>query len=465
MLRNTQTSALLRFSASVPTSASVRLAAVSIIAMTALFGTAEAATAAPDTSPVIKASAQPPANPQPATPAERIVAVVNGDVISQADVENRGKLFALSTGLPVNPDVLARLRPQVTQQLIDERLRLQEEQRRKIVISDKQIAAAIDDIEKRNGMEPGTLRRKLGDQGVALRTLIDQVRVQIGWGRVLREELGDKLDVSDADVAEQLAQIKAQTGQPEYRVAEIFLPIEDPSKAAETQKFADTIIQQLRAGAPFGVVAAQFSQSQTALQGGDLGWLRVNQMDPQVATLVAEMPDGAVSNPIRVPGGITIVSRRGKREIGSDVATVLSLRQVFLPFSSPLNVSAPTDQQKHQLEQAKLISASAHSCDAMEAANKAAGTVRPSDPGEVRFEGLAPPMKALLGSLQPGQATRPLVSSDGIGILMVCSRDQKNLAAPNKQDISNQLLNDRVELVSRQLVRDLRRRAVIDQRG
>ena len=399
-----------------------------------------------------------------AGPSERIVAVVNGDVVSQADVENRGRLFALSTGLPVTPEVLARLRPQVLEQLVDDRLRLQEEQKRKIIITDKEIAESINDIEKRNGMDAGNLRRKLGDQGVALRTLIDQVRVQIGWGRVLRDELGEKTEVSEADIAEQEAQTKAQTGQPEFRVSEIFLPIEDPAKAGEAQKFADTIIGQLRAGAPFAVVAAQFSQSQTALKGGDLGWLRANQLDPQVATLMTQMPEGAISNPVRVPGGISIVSLRGKREVGRDVATVISLRQVFLPFSTPLNPAAPTDQQKKQLETARGLATGVHSCDAMEAANKAAGGVRPSDPGEQRLEALSPQMKALLTGMQPGQASKPLVSSDGIGVLMVCARDQKNLAEASKEDIGNRLLNDRAELVSRQLVRDLRRRAVIDQR-
>jgi peptidyl-prolyl cis-trans isomerase SurA len=422
---------------------------------------AQAASVQQSAKPGAPASAVPTA---PAIPSERIVAVVNGDVISQADVENRGRLFALSTGLPSNPDVIARLRPQVTQQLIDERLRLQEEQKRKVIVTDKEIAAAIDDIEKRNGMQPGMMREKLGAQGVALRTLIDQVRVQIGWGRVLRDELGDRSDVSPADIAEQQAQIKAQLGQPEFNVAEIFLPIEDPSKSADTVKFADAVIQQLRAGAPFAVVAAQFSQSQTALEGGDLGWLRANQLDPQVAALVAQMPEGAISNPIRVPGGISIVSLRGKREVGRDLATVISLRQVFLPFSTPLNPAAPTDQQKKQLETAKALSSGAHSCDAMEAANKAAGTVRPSDPGEVRLEGLSPQMKALLGGMQPGQASKPLVSAEGIGVVMICARDQKNLAVPNAQAIASRLLNERVELVSRQMVRDLRRRAVIDQR-
>ena len=427
-----------------------------------LGGAADAATTTRPTPSV------PPSNVTPASatsPSERIVAVVNGDVISQGDVDARGRLFALSTGLPLTPDVLARLRPQVTQQLIDERLRLQEEQKRKIIVSDKEIADAIAGIEQRNGMPAGALRAKLGAEGVALRTLIDQTRVQIGWTRVLRDELGPRAEISEADIAAAQARQKAEAGQTEYRVGEIFLPINDPTKAADTARFADTVISELRSGAQFSVVAAQFSQSQTALQGGDLGWVHLNQLDPQVVAVLREMPDGAISNPINVPGGISIVTLRGKREVGRDLATVLSVRQVFLPFSTPLDASNPTEQQKKQLITAQGIEKTVHSCDGMEAANKAAGASRPSDPGEIRLETQAGPMHALLSGLSPNQASRPLVSTDGVALIMVCSSAQKNLAESSKEEISNRLLNERVELVSRQLVRDLRRRAIIDLRG
>ena len=408
---------------------------------------------------------QPVSATTPPAPSEHIVAVVNGDVISEADVQARGRLFALSTGLPVTPEVLQRLRPQVTRQLVDEKLRLQEVQRRKILVSDKEIADTIAAIEQRNGMQPGALRQKLGAEGVALRTLYDQTRVQIGWTRVLRDELGPRAEVSDADIAARQASIQAAAGQPEYRIGEIFLPIDDPAKTADTQRFADTVIGQLRSGAPFAVVAAQFSQSQTALRGGDEGWVRLNQLDPQVAAVLREMPEGAVSNPVIVPGGISIVTLRGKREVGNDPATMLTLRQVFLPFATPLNPQAPTDQQRKQLLAADAVEKSVHSCDAMEAAAKSYGSSRPPDPGEVRLEGLAGPMRALLTPMQPGQASRPLVSTDGIGVIMVCTRETKNVAQESKEDIGNELINQRVELMSRQLVRDLQRRGSIDIRG
>ena len=404
--------------------------------------------------------------PTAAATGERIVAVVNGDIITTGDVAARGRLFALSTGLPVTPEVLDRLRGQVAKQLVDERLRLQEAQRRKIAVTDREIADAIGEIEQRNGLPPGRLGASLKGQGVALRTLIDQVRVQIGWARVLRQELGGRADVSEADIADQDRMFKEQVGKPEFRVAEIFIPIDDPAKTPEAQRFAETVIGQLRQGAPFGVVAAQFSQSQTALQGGDLGWVSTTEMDPTVAAVVTQMPVGAVSNPTQVPGGISIVTLRAKREIGRDRSTVVSLRQVFIPFQGALNPQAPTPQQRAAVEQAGAISRQVHSCPDMEAANERAGKTRPSDPGEVRLEGVAsPPLRQLLSTSAPNQPTKPIVSGDGVAVLMVCSREEKVATAPSKEETTNRLQSERAELASRQLLRDLRRRAVLDERG
>ena len=396
-----------------------------------------------------------------------IVAVVNGDVISQADVDNRRRLFALSTGLPVTREVLDRLTPQVTRLLIDERLRLQEVQRRRIVVADKDIAEAIGGVEKQNRMAPGALRGTLASGGIEMRTLIDQIRVQIGWGRVLRAQLGDSAGITAADIAAQERVLKAQSGKPEYRVSEIFIPVDEPSHAEEARRFSDTVIEQLRNGAPFAVMAAQFSQNQTALQGGDLGWVQPNQVDPEVAHVIGEMPVGAVSNPIRVAGGFSIVTLRAKRQVGNDPATLLKVARVMFSFTSALDPAHPTDQQKRQLERAKRVAASAHSCEQMKAAAQAGGgsDVQVPETTDVRLETVpTPQLRSLLAGLPENQASKPLLSSDGLGLLMVCSREDKNLGTLDRQQIAAQLLNERVELASRQMMRDLHRRAVLDLR-
>jgi peptidyl-prolyl cis-trans isomerase SurA len=395
-----------------------------------------------------------------------IAAIVNGDVVSRTDVANRRRLFALSTGMPVTQQVLDRLTPQVIKQLIDERLRLQEIQRRRIVISDQEIAEAISGLEQRNGMAAGAMRARLQGQGVEFRTLIDQIRVQIGWSRVLRQVLGAQAEPTEAEIAERARSIEARTGQPEYLAAEIFVPVDDPANEEQARSFTNEVISQLRAGAPFPVVAAQFSQSPSALEGGDLGWVTAEQVDPEIARLLAAMPPGAVSNPVRVPGGFAIVTLRQKREVGRDFATMLSVRQAFLPFTAPLNPEAPTEQQIAQLQAAQRIQANARGCDAIEAANKQAGEKRPSDPGEVRLETINPPeFRQLLAGLAIGRASQPLPTPEGIMVIMVCSKEQKNLALASPQELRASILRDRVEQQSRRLMRDLRRRANITQRA
>jgi peptidyl-prolyl cis-trans isomerase SurA len=395
----------------------------------------------------------------------RIVAVVNGDVISNVDVDDRVRLFALSTGQQPNPEVLDRLRPQIRRQLVDELLQLQEIQRRHIVIQDQQIAEAIRSIESRNGMQPGVLRQKLTADGIGFRTLVDQIRTQLGWLQVVREQLGTQAEVAPAAVAERQRMLERLTGQPEYQVAEIFIQIEDPTAAADAQRFADTVITELRAGAPFPTVASQFSASQSALEGGELGWVQPNQLDPEVARVVAEMPLGAVSNPIKVPGGLVVVTLHGKREIGQEMGTMATVRQLFLPFATTLNPQQPTAEQRQTLEKAKSISASVHGCEQMEAAAKANPSPRPLDPGEIRLDRVNPaPFRQMLQTIPIGQASQPLVATDGITVLVVCTREEKNLAAANAPELRAQIIEERAELAARQLLRALRRQATIELR-
>jgi peptidyl-prolyl cis-trans isomerase SurA len=437
--------------------------------MLALPMTAFAAeTPAKQSVPPATIRAQAPPGEQPLADASRIAAVVNGDVVSEADIGNRARLFAISTGLPLSPEVIDRLKSQILRQLIDERLRVQEAQRRKIVIQDAQIAAAIKDIETRNGLQAGALRAKLASDGVSTRTLIDQIRAQLAWSQMLRDSVGERINITDADVTAQQKLAAQQVGQTEYRLGEIFIPVDDPANSADAQHFAETVITELHAGAPFPLVAAQFSQTQTALEGGELGWERTNQLDPAVARIVSQMPVGAISNPIRVPGGLSIVALQAKREIGNEIATIATMRQTFFPFTAILtDPQNPTDQQRQALMKARSLGSTIKSCDQMEAYAKANNPPnRPVDPGEVKVEGVSPPaFKQLLETIALGKPTEPLIARDGIAVITVCTREQKNVGEITPTQIRNRLINERVEMLSRQAMRDLHRKASIDIRG
>ncbi len=399
----------------------------------------------------------------PTIPADSIVAVVNGDAITEADVENREKLFALSTGLGIDPAVLTRLRPQITEQLINEKLKLQEMQRRKIVITPDQISKAIAGIESRNGLAPHALENRLSAEGVSQTTLIDQIRAQIGWEYVLRGDLGQRGRVTPQEIDARENLLKQEAGEPEYNISEIFIPVEDPTHSTDAEHFASTVISQLRAGAAFGVVAAQFGQGESALDGGVLGWVEESRLDPEVVAVLRQMPINAVSNPIRVAGGYDIVTLHGKRTVGNQMETVLRVREAFFPFTARLDPQNPTAQQQAQLAHARASVGA--SCDALAATAKAQGEVRPADPGPLLLANLNPQMQTVLAPVPVGGTTKPLVSIDGIAVIGICSKDQENVALETRDQIANSLLNERVDLAGRQESRDLRRHAVIDDRA
>jgi peptidyl-prolyl cis-trans isomerase SurA len=405
------------------------------------------------------------AAPPAAAQTNRIVAVVNGDIVTTAEIEARRRLFAINAGIAPSQQSLERLTPQVTRLLIDERLRLQEVRRRRIPVGDNDVAAALQDLERRNNLPPGGLVAQLRRAGVEPRALYDQLRAQIGWARLLRTLLGSQAEPGEAEVNDWIAAQRARTGQQEYLVSEVFIPLDDPAEEPEVRRFVDDVVGQLRAGAPFPIVATQFSQAQSALQGGDLGWVGAEALDPEIARIVPIMPVGAISNAMRVPGGFQIVALRGRREVGRDEATMLSLRQVFFAFSSPLVPNQPTPQQIQQLERAQALGNSARSCEAMEAAGRAQGGDRPVDPGQVRQESLNPPqLRAMVAALPVGRASQPIIAPDGILVLMVCSRERRNEAEITPEMARSQIVRERAELLSRQTQRELRRRAQIEMR-
>jgi peptidyl-prolyl cis-trans isomerase SurA len=403
-----------------------------------------------------------------------IAAVVNGDVVTQADVENRARFFALATGQRVSPDVLQHLKPQILQQLINERLEIQEAEKRGVVVPDKGVAQAIAEIEHSNNMGPGVLHQKLTELGIGFDTLVNQVRTQLAWTQVLHQVLGDAGRPSAADIDRRMQIEKNKGAQPQYNVGEIFIRVSNQAAQMDAQNFANTVIAQLRSGAPFPIIAAQFSQGETALQGGSLGWVGPDQLDPSVLALVSQMPIGAISNPVPVAGGLVIVQLRGRQgpgmagpDAGGDAGggdVTLSVRQIFLPFSTPLDPKHPTDQQRQTLVVFHKIASSVHSCDDMEAANRAEGGKKPVNPGPVNLAQVTPPQfQQLLAHLPIGKASPPLIANDGVTLVMVCGHaaPTAQMADNSREAVAQQIFARRIDLTAEQTLDDLRRRASI----
>ncbi len=408
------------------------------------------------------AAASSPASAQDAN----IVAVVNGQLITNNDVQNRARLLALSTGMPQTPDIITRMSPQIARELIDQTLQMQEINKRNIVVPEADILNAVGHIEQGNNMQPGELRAKLQSIGINFQTLINQLRTEIGWQDVLHQVLGPALKPTPGDIAAEKKALKSRIGSTQYHLAEIFIPVTDPQDDQTAQDFANTVIKQLRAGAPFPIVAAQFSQADSALSGGDIGFTALRQLDPSVAAVVQTMPAGAISNPIRVPGGYYIVQMQGTHTLGSDMTTMISMRQVFVPYSSPITNGQVGPAQAAIITKLVNDGHSVHSCPDMEALNAKYGTPRPADPGPVNLSGVTPPaFQAMLANLPLNQVSPPLVALDGASIVIVCLRESSPVGLPSDDAIANAIIQQRIQLESQQLLDNLRHRSIITQNG
>lgn len=249
----------------------------------------------------------------------QIAAVVNDEAISATDVKDRIKLVVVSSGLPDTPDIRARIRPQVIESLIEEQLKLQEARRNELTVSDEEVAEGFATIAKQNNFEPAQFAAIMKQQGIPEKTLLNQIRAQLAWNKVVTERLRRQVDVSESDVNARIERLKSKVGQTEYLVSEIYLPLDDDKRAAEIRQFAQRMAAELQAKkAPFGAVAAQFSKAAGAEKGGLIGWIQQGHLDPVLDQTLMAMEEGEVSDPIQSGNGLYLLYLQKKRTLSEE---------------------------------------------------------------------------------------------------------------------------------------------------
>lgn len=389
-------------------------------------------------------------------------AIVNGTIITQTDVDQRLALVVAANGGKLPDEEKDRLRLQVLRNLIDETLQIQEAAAQKIEVSREEVEQTFDRVASNFKKSPKEFSKFLRDQGASDTSIKRQIEGEAAWRRVLSRRVEPFVAVSEEEVNAIIARLNASKGANEYHVGEIFLSA-TPETMTDAEANAERIIDQIHKGASFPAYARQFSEASTAAVGGDLGWVRAEQLPEQLSAVVHQLGNGQISQPIAVPGGYSIILLIDKRQVlGVDPRdATLSLKQLTLAFKPGMTQAQATPMVEAF---AKAVQSIQGCGKANEIAASVGADIVQNDSMKIRD--LPPQLQEVMLNLQVGQATPPFGSlSDGVRALVLCGRDDPPAASgPSFEQIQSQMEQERVNRRAQRYLRDLRRDAVIEYR-
>jgi peptidyl-prolyl cis-trans isomerase SurA len=390
-------------------------------------------------------------------------AIVNGDVITDTDIDQRLGLVLAANGGRVADEEKQRLRLQIIRNLIDEKLQLQEAAENDIRINEAEVTRSFERIAQNFKRTPAQFEIYLKGNSSSSNSLKAQIRAEMAWSRVLRRKVEPMVNVGDDEVQQVIDKLNAAKGKDEFHVGEVFLSA-TPETLDAVMQDASRIVGQVRGGASFVAYARQFSEASSAGLGGDLGWVRGEQLNSAVSTAVAALEPGQVTDAIPVTGGVAIMALIEKRQVlaADPLMAQLSLKQLTIP----LKADTTEAQARAKVEEIGRLSQNMGGCGGVEAlAQKVGGEVAVND--AVRMKDLPAQLQAILGRMSIGEATPAFGSAEeGLRVLVLCGRDdsQVQAKAPNFEEIYAQMNDERVNMRARRYLRDLRRDAIVDYR-
>lgn len=241
---------------------------------------------------------------------DRIVAVVNGEIITSSELQKaidrtRPELSGpAGPGLgrtdPTDPNVLGRL--------IDQKLQLQLARKRGITVEPDEIRMAIADVKRRNQIpSDAALDRVLENENSSLLQYTKEVQDQIMILKIINREVKASVVLSDADIRSYYREHPDRFMSPErFHLRQIILPVPRPEMTETVYQTALGVVAQLEGGAHFDGMVEKYSAETGVSDSGDLGRIRKDHMLPEIRTAVEDLRPGEVSRPVKTSAGVHI---------------------------------------------------------------------------------------------------------------------------------------------------------------
>ena len=425
-----------------------------------------------------------------------IVAIVNDDIISQYDIENRLDLVTKKLNISQTPKVRRHILPQVLQMLVDEHLQMQKALSLKLEIGNQEITRAITSIiDKQNSFQrrkysnllfkdifftSSLIRRNKDYINSVLRkednsqkffkeekydinflqntSLIDEVLSEIAWHKVMQHTVHPQIGESEIDIA--LQALYNTENQTQNLLAEIVLPVDDSAEEENTRVLAEQLVGQIHTGLDFQAIARRFSHAASAIHGGDLGWILQGQLELIIEKVLRKMQPGQLSMPIRTLSGYKIILLREKKVHNSLFKKNITLHQLFMPLTGPKALSPQT--QSELVKATQMVS----SCEAFDALGRQTKTLLSGKVGKIKTADLLPILRDIVLQLAPYTASVPIPMNEGLVVLMICDSTSIEIepqsSLPSRESIVQELEKAKIDTMRSQKLRDLRSSGFIE---
>ena len=406
-------------------------------------------------------------------PVDRIVAVVNDEVITANELRARtlsamAQLERQKIQLPP-PEVLER---QVLERMIVDRAQLQLARETGVRVDDATVNAAMGRIAEANNMTVPAMRQRLESEGVSFAQFREDIRQDILLNRLREREVDGRLQISESELDNFIADQSGVTADSEeINLAQILLRVPEnatPQRLEETRKRADDLIEQLKGGADFARLAASYSNAAEALQGGELGWRNTDRLPTLFLEAVKGVKSGEIAPLVRSPNGFHILKVLGRR---SAVAAKLAggpvqqthVRHILLRVSDV----TPEQEVRRRLEEFKLrieakqiefgSLARLHSLDPSGSRGGDLGWVYPGD--------TVPEFERAMNALKIGEVSVPVQSPFGWHLIQVLERRTEPASNERARQQARQALRDRKsEEAYQDWLRQLRDKTYVEYR-
>ncbi len=377
---------------------------------------------------------------------DKIVAIVDNDVVMQSQLDQRvhevQQTIAKRGGAVPPASVLDQ---QVLERLIVENLQLQIGERSGIRITDEELNQAIGTIAQRNNMSLEQFRAALAHDGLSFNDAREQVRREMIISRVRQRRVAERIQVSEQEVKNFLASDlgKMQLSE-EYRLANILIPTPESASSTAIQaaaRQAGEIYQQLKQGADFAQLAIARSASETALEGGEMGWRKAAQLPPPFDRMLSTMAVGDVTEPVRTPGGFIILKLQEKRGGQTQLRDEVHVRHILIK-PSEIRSEAETKILAQRLYD--RIQAGEDFAELAKSFSEDPGSaLNGGDLNWVDPNNLVPEFREVMASSPQGQVSKPFQTQYGWHVLEVLGRRATDSTAQAREQQAMTVLRNR----------------------